>query len=357
MIHHPCFLFSFLLCAPVYAQTYYVTVPINFPVGNKVFELNTLSCDSQEVFFCPPTNNILQYPENQFTDLAMDRERNLYYVTSWGSLYKQNLDDTTSCQFLGSFNSSINALVVDSDKLIYGTGQVNGICRLFRYDIATGIFDVVGILPNGFYSAGDLFFYERKLFLTGTSVYMNASYLVEVDVDNPSQSCLYMDFANLQPMSAFSVDYGSHSKAYILSTHNNDPSSLIELDMVNRVIGPTVCDYPFMAIGAAAYYARSSTISNCSPDLTSVQDTDGRQLFLSVQNPVTDLIRVTTDIDLSHGIALHLFDMTGGMIKSFDMSQLNNGMDVSDISAGMYLLQLMTSNGGSLTVKVVKQAF
>src|SRR5690349_13573995 len=123
-------IFSFFISTS-FAQTFYVTVPIDFPVGNKAFELNTSTCDSFGIFFCLPTHDTAQYFENQFSDLAIDKNQNIYYVSGWGSLYKRNLNDTTSCQFLGTFNTSINALLADSQDVIYAAGQVNGVCKLF----------------------------------------------------------------------------------------------------------------------------------------------------------------------------------------------------------------------------------
>jgi hypothetical protein len=241
-----------------------VTCPINVPVGNKSFQLNTTNCDSLQIFVCPPTNNTGQYPENQFLDIAMDKHQNLYYVSGGGSLYKRSLTDTTSCQYLGTFNMPINALVADTANLIYGASQVNGICRLYRYNISSDIFDTVGAFPTGFFSAGDLFFYEGNLFLTGTDAAFTSSYLIQVNIADPSQSCYYMGLQNLQPCGAFSINYGTFSKAYILTTNGASiSSSLIELDLVNKTIGNPICTYPFWIAGASIYYNITSNSSVC----------------------------------------------------------------------------------------------
>ena len=116
------------------AQDVYVTSPVDVPVGNQTYKINLATCAAQEVHTCPPTNNTGQYPENQYTDIALDGEENLYWVSGWGSLYKRKLSDDNSCQFLGSFTSSntVNALVADSSNTLYAAGNGGGVCTFYK---------------------------------------------------------------------------------------------------------------------------------------------------------------------------------------------------------------------------------
>ena len=68
------------------AQDYLVVTPINYPVSNKTFRLSIGNCDSTLLFTCPPTNNILQITENQYLDIAIDKDSNIWYIRSGKSL-------------------------------------------------------------------------------------------------------------------------------------------------------------------------------------------------------------------------------------------------------------------------------
>jgi hypothetical protein len=242
------------------AQTFYANMVIDYPVENKTFQLNVMNCDTPKIYSCPPTNNILQYPENVYTDIAIDTNQNIYYVSGWGSLYTRKLNDTSSCRFLGTFDNSnsINALVTDVKGTVFAAGNHDNISTLYKYEPLTNIFSIIGNFPPDFFSSGDLFFYEGKLFLTATNSNLTNSFLVDVNLSNTSQSCYYMNLQNLHPWGAFSIKYNSYSKAYIISSDylsaNNYTSTLFEIDLTSRTIGQLICVYPFDITGAATIY-------------------------------------------------------------------------------------------------------
>lgn len=334
-------LLQLFLLTNAHSQTFYVSCPVNVPVEKKAFQLSTTDCTPVQMFVCPPTNDTFQFPENQFLDIAMDKNQNLYYVSGGGgSLYKRSLNDTTSCQFLGTFFSGMVALVADSDDLIYGCTQVNGICGLYRYRISSGVFDTVGILPTGLYAAGDLFFYEGWLFLTGTTPTYTASYLAEIDIDDPSQSCYYMGLENLQPWSAFSINYGAYSKAYVLSTITDTSSALIELDIENKTIGNPICTYPFLAGGAATYYNLTASSSNvCDTNNTAI-NSNLLGIIFSIQNPVSDYIQIRANTDDVQIENLTLFNAFGKQVKHYSNENFKANLDVSDIPPVRILFDL-----------------
>ena len=166
---------------------------------NITYQLSILNCNAVPVYTCPPTNNILQVPENAYLDMAIDTGLNLYFVSGFGSLYKQSHNGQTSCSYLGSFPAaSINALVTDVNGDVYAAGaeQFNSSpasSSLFKYDHALGTFSRIGNFPQNYFSSGDLFFYQGRLFLSCTYHNYSRSFLVEVNQTNPIQSCFYMD--------------------------------------------------------------------------------------------------------------------------------------------------------------------
>lgn len=258
---------SVLLSVSLSAQDIYVTASVN-PIGNKTYRINPANCDVEEIYTCNPTNNIGQFPENQYTDIAIDGQQNLYWVSGWGSLYKRNLGDVNSCEFLGVFDNSksINALVADSATTLYAAGNFGGVCTLYKY--SGGNFSTLGNLPAGIFSEGDLFFYEQRLFLTATDAYLTHSFLVEINTTNPELSCAYMELDCHQVFGAFSVKAGTTSKPYIISANTSSSSSLREIDIANKVVSSVICDYPFMAAGATAVYSQTSNNTVCTQHST-----------------------------------------------------------------------------------------
>lgn len=352
MIKKLFFVLPLFLTLTIYSQDFYITSAVNVPLGNQSFKLNVINCSTPGIFICPPTNNIGQYPENQYGDIAVDNNQNLYYVSGWGSLYKRNLNDTSSCQFLGTFNNSnsINALVSDSAGELYAAGNFGGVCTLYKYN--SGDFKTLGNLPPTFFSAGDLFFYEHRLFLTGTNSDFSSSFLVEINLTNPQLSCYYMGLQNFQPFGAFSIRNGSTSEAYILCTTSSISSSLRKIDISNRSVSDTICNYPFLIAGAATYY--DLTTSNSSCVVTAVNTLNQTADYFLVQNPSSALIRTKTNIDQLNISSLVLFDISGRFIKNYSVHDFPKNLDVENIPSGIYILQLTTKNKRIITQKVLR---
>jgi hypothetical protein len=350
-----CFAILLFLLLHVFAfsQDFYVSAPINVPVGNKAYGLSLSGCNTQEIFSCPPTNNIGQYPENQFTDIAIDKDQNLYWVSGWGSFYKRKLSDPASCQFLGTFNNSqsINALVADSAATMYAAGNFGGVCILYKY--AAGVFSTLGNLPAGIFSAGDLFFYEQRLFLTATDGNLTRSFLVEINTSLPELSCEFMSLENYQPYGAFSIQSGTSSKAYIICTNSPTASSLREINMSNKGVSGIICNYPFLVTGAASQYRRTSNNTVC----TQVVPNPGGSTdeYMQVQNPcVTTTLRIFTNIPASDIGDIRLYNVSGALIKKYPSQHFPNNIEVGNLASGMYLLRLAKKNGETLTRKIIK---
>jgi hypothetical protein len=325
------------------AQVFYAVSTINYPVGNRAFHMNVNACDSVEDFFCLPTNDTNQYFQNVYTDIAIDRNNNVYYVSAWGSLYKRALTDSTSCVYLGSFPGSVNAMVVDSQNTLYAVGTQNSISTLYRFDLSLNTFSTVGNFPVGFYSSGDLLFYEGRLFMTCTNSYFTSSFLIEVSLPDPAGSCYYMDLQNLQPYGAFSLYDNSNSRAFILSKTTNSTSALQEIDIPGKTILSPICHYPFLVAGAAAYYNLTSTDKSCVPN--SVNSPLSTKAYFTVSNPVFTTLRFFTNVKLSEIDRIRIFNMAGYEVWVNTNSQASNHIDVSNIVPGLYLIQLVTHTG------------
>ena len=150
--------------------------------------------------------------------MAVDASAFYYINGSTGNLYSQSITGSPSCQYIGNFgNSSINALVADTAGILYAAGiqnQIN-VSSLFRFQ--SGTVTVVGNFPPNIFSLGDLFFYEHRLFMLAGDSNQGGGWIVEVDMVNPSQSCIYMPLPGWNFFGAFSIKTGSISKSFIVS--------------------------------------------------------------------------------------------------------------------------------------------
>jgi hypothetical protein len=93
--------------------------------------------------------------------MAIDTNKNFYYGATDGRLYKRSFNDTSTCLYLGSFGTYINALVADVGGNIYAAGSD----FLYKYESTTHLFKKLGDFPLNYNSMGDLFFYEAPIIL------------------------------------------------------------------------------------------------------------------------------------------------------------------------------------------------
>lgn len=333
------------------AQSFYVTVPINYPVGMKVFKLNIGTCDSELQQSCRPTVNISQYPENQYLDMAADPYGNAYYVTGGGNLYEGRLNDSSSCIHLGNMVSGgggVNSLAVDSQGFLYAAGWINNATRLILFKPATGARDL-GSFPTGIASTGDLFFFEHRLFLTAGDIGKPKS-LVEVSLPDPSGSCVYMSLGTTDDTyGAFSIRTGNRSRAFLVSVNKQNQTVLSEIDIPNKKVLPPLCTYPFVVTGAAAAYDLTADSTSCAAPL-SVGNAAETDKYFMVVNPVGRALQMETNIPAKAIVSLSLYDMSGRLIKD-----LSADRDMSAIGNGIYLVVLHTTGGDRLVRRVVRE--
>lgn len=341
------------------AQQFYVNTSINTVTkDNKTYLFSLDSCQvntdtsDYEIFTCADPN--------RFNDIAVDHQNNIWYLNEQGELYKRNLNDS-NCQYIGRAPGSPHtALVADTVGNIYLAGGLvkrNNIITsglISKYD--GNNFSIVDTLPIGMYSAGDLFFYEDKLFLTAASSGDDSLYLAEININAPQHSCYYMSLDDMVPWAAFSThEESGKDRVFIMSVHkpDYDRTTLIEIDIPNKKILDTICTYPFIARGAAARFPAIWTTTSCPTPPASISQVPSKYADISILNPTTGFIRINSSMTASDIATIELYNTAGTKLKAFQPSQFPNMLDVSEVSAGLYILHVKTRHGGNINKKLL----
>lgn len=340
-------LFIGILFIPLsaYSQEFYVNTfsVVNFTnFTNGVYRFDVSGPSEIPETYC--TQNITANEIS--TDIAIDSNNNLYYVTYSGLLFRKKSTNSI-CEFLGDFtpgNAAANSLVADSGNYLYAAGTNPN--ALYRYDMNTGIFTEIGNLSDGQTPSGDLFFYESRLFLTTTDG------IVGINLENPAQSCPFMTINTPNPYAAFSIDYGTYSKAYLI-TYGNNTSTLSEIDMVNKQIGAPIRTYNHLIYGAASRYTLTFTNTTCSLTPLHTKENSASKTYFNVNNPANGKIIFHTNIERNQMITIQLFDTSGKLIKDFSNQTNIEGLNISNLPDGVYLLAVTTKKGEKHTKKII----
>jgi hypothetical protein len=304
----------------------------------------------------PPTQNPTPPYKTMYDDIAVDKYNNIWYVTEPGDLYKRKLSDTSSCQYLGNFTPNhrpIKALVADSVGDIYAICNWYDSTRLMKYD-ATG-FHSLGFLPKNVYSNGDLFFYEHRLFLLSYYLKADSSFITEIVIKDPSQSCYYMSLDTLMTFGAFTIKDNNKSRVFATAVdkYNILQSYLYEIDIPNKkILGPT-CTYPLFIRGAASYYELTSDSTQCHYIPQSIKNVE-KANQITVLNPCTERVRIKTVLLSSEISRIELYSLSGIKIKIFDLADFPNNLDISEIATGIYVLQVRYQDDSVQCLKLHK---
>lgn len=349
-----------------YSQNFYVNAwwKPNQPT-NLTYEFTVGGCqipqDSTDltIYTCKarprPTPS---YMDSSFTDMAIDAAQNLWYLTLNGDLYSRKMDDTASCRYVGTFQdtaATYSGLVADRNGAIYAAGNVYGSCIIYKYDTAG--FRQIGILPKGVECSGDLFFYKQRLFMTCVENRADSYFVYEIALADPAQSCYYMPLPGItHPFAAFSYQDGNKHRVFISST---DPvtaatSRLLEIDMQNKKVLGTVCNYMFQIRGAAAYYDPTGDTTHCPFVPKSVATTTLQDEQLTVYNPSGQTIRIYTSLDAQDIRTIYLYDLYGKRVRQYTPNDFPGNMNIADLADGMYLLHIATNDGRQWKEKVLK---
>lgn len=340
------------------AQQYYVSAsPFGSP-DNKTYALHIDSCgkitDSTNlpIYTCHSPGHI--------NDIAVDKDSTIWYVidtvinkTSYSALAKRKLSDS-NCQLVVQFpHSSINSLVADTVGNIYATGGYGG-AWLYKYD-GTNL-SIIDSLPKNMAPAGDLFFYDNRLFITCNSTNLDTGYIAEYNLNYPGHGCYYMSLDSMRPYGAFTVyNEGTSDRVFILTVHppNYDKTSLVEIDIPNKKILNTLCTYSFVGRGGASRYPAVWASSNCPPP-SGINDHVPNSNDITVLQPVRDRILLKTEIKRAEINSISLYSLSGQRLKSYTQNDFPDKLEASNIPGGLYLLQVKTINGNIWNKKVLK---
>lgn len=352
---------------PAYSQTFYVnTGHTSIARANSTYKLNAVVCDTISdsvdltIHTCLATYQPLHYIDTTYNDIAIDRDSNIWYVTASGFLYKRKLNDPGSCQYVGDFTdtlSTFSGMVADTAGVIYAAGNTYNHCFLYKYDNSG--FKRLGSLPEDVLCAGDLFFYKHRLFMTCLD-YSNfdSSFLYEIVLEDPSQSCHYMSLKEIPyPWGAFSfVDSNNNHRVLISSsdTVSHNTSALVEVDIPNKKVLDTFCNYPFLIRGAAAHYAYSGDTTHCPVVPKSVVTTTRQDEQLTIYNPSNQTIRINTNINQHDIRTIDLYDLYGKKVRHYTANDFPNNLAIADLSDGMYILHIAAGGGKQWKEKMVK---
>src|SRR5690349_14404640 len=98
-------LFLVLIKLNSIGQDFYVSTTITSgppqSFSNKLYQLNIANADTTPIFACATIADTI--PSHMFTDIAFDRDSNIWCITQAGNLYKRKLNDT-ACSCIGDFN-------------------------------------------------------------------------------------------------------------------------------------------------------------------------------------------------------------------------------------------------------------
>lgn len=170
-------------------------------------------------------------------------------------LYAVNLSQPGSCKLLTKFpnssgQASLNSMTVDKNGNIYIADGLSS--ELFFYKTSANTITRLGILPAP--PSGDLIFYKGKL------LYAAVNGIYEINLSNVSASKLYMTTAGYIFWGMISFPYKCDAnKIYGLATIGSG-TTLVEMDLENKVIVGETCNLPFAVFDAASSVEDGNTI-------------------------------------------------------------------------------------------------
>ncbi|SJZ76541.1 gliding motility-associated C-terminal domain-containing protein [Sediminibacterium ginsengisoli] len=206
-------------------------------IGQKIVlatDINTfveLDLSSGSCAILPLQNPCMNQTSGQIFSVALHKDT-LYYSTTAGLLYSTVLNQPGTCKLL--VNSGIsNALTADKNGLLYWMRGTD----LVQYDPHHGVLRTIGTVP--YPSAGDLIFYNDKLYLASQG-------LVEININNPAASVVYMQTPNHDFFGLVSIPVScSNNKIYGIEPDRfGTGSNLVEIDMDNKKVLNTLCSLP-----------------------------------------------------------------------------------------------------------------
>jgi hypothetical protein len=177
-----------------------------------------------------------------FFSIALSGNK-IYYTDPFGVL---NVADITggntpqliNCQYLAS-QVYVSSMTIDKTGILYMANASS----LYKLDPKNPMLINIGSMP--YEASGDLVFYEDKLYMASFAG------IVEVSIDDPSQSKLVIPFTNQAVFGLTSVLVGGVIKVYAID-EKNGKSDLTELDLKNKVIKGVAGSVPYIVYDAGS---------------------------------------------------------------------------------------------------------
>jgi gliding motility-associated-like protein len=149
-----------------------------------------------------------------------------------------NTPQLINCQYLAS-QVYVSSMTIDKTGILYMANASS----LYKLDPKNPMLINIGSMP--YEASGDLVFYEDKLYMASFAG------IVEVSIDDPSQSKLVIPFTNQAVFGLTSVLVGGVIKVYAID-EKNGKSDLTELDLKNKVIKGVAGSVPYIVYDAGS---------------------------------------------------------------------------------------------------------
>ncbi|MEX6686872.1 gliding motility-associated C-terminal domain-containing protein [Danxiaibacter flavus] len=237
------------------------------------------------------------------------RKDTLYILTTRSIIYRQILNKPNSCKLIARSPYQGNAMTIGPDGTLY-------ICAgntLLGINSYSGQQTFIRNLP--YFSAGDLFFYKKELYLASDQG------IIQINIEEPSLSRLYIP----NQASFFGIinipDGCNQNKVYGIS------SSIYELDFENRRIGRIVCT-PQISIFDAASITENGYTEGVNIDAINVEN---------ICSPATSIGSIQVKAGTAAPGSTLTYSINGGAT--------NQSGVFPNLAEGVYAINVKASNG------------
>ena len=317
---------------------------------------------ANRIGFYDQENCTVEYAANSwdlnYSDIAVHSNNKIYAfaydLNTPGQQYMCRIN------FLPNFNAniilltpypqdSVMAMTCAEPGIIYAAGK-----GLSTYDVVTETFNYLGDLPPNMQAYGDLVYYKGLLYLTTKD-----NYLVEVDISNPSNSVIHMQFPQGIPIitgfTTYHIDCDS-SVVYAMGGDGNG-QKIYQVNFDNGNL-TEICDTGLFIDGAAA--AGECTIPECQVyidldiDDSTVTGIDYLADTVCSSNlPITDLdVLVDGDLPTIDSITIKLLNALDFGEERLNINTGNNNLSIT----GQGTECMVLANAGTASFSDFSQA-
>ena len=116
---------------------------------------------------------------------------------------------------------------------------------------------------------------------------------------------------------------------------------------------PITCTIPCGTLAAyQSYWGRAYRNFTFVEDCEAVEEHDGHEIRV-YPNPTSDFLCIEGDFDI--GSQLFIYDMTGRIVETAELTSNNASLNISHLPDGYYIVKVGDGNGRSYGVKICKQ--